>query len=100
MSSSPFIPDKFERLFVSYSHACYTSESTVDIKCSTVYLYPFLNIKLRVWALLLHAGALMPGAFVAAKVEKVLSDGLSLSFLSFFSGTVDQFHLAEVTCSA
>ena len=42
----------------------------------------------------------MPGAFVAAKVEKVLSDGLSLSFLSFFSGTVDQFHLAEVTCSA
>lgn len=38
----------------------------------------------------------MPGALVTAKIEKILSDGLSLSFLSFFTGTVDQFHLAEV----
>lgn len=38
----------------------------------------------------------MPGALVSAKIEKVLSDGLSLSFLTFFSGTADQFHLAQV----
>ena len=42
----------------------------------------------------------MPGALVAAKVEKVLSDGLILSFLSFFTGTVDHFHLAEVHAPA
>ena len=42
----------------------------------------------------------MPGALVAAKIEKVLSDGLTLSFLSFFTGTVDQFHLAEVKKTA
>ena len=38
----------------------------------------------------------MPGALVEASVKHVLSDGLLLSFLAFFTGTVDQFHLAQV----
>ena len=41
----------------------------------------------------------MPGALVDAQVQHVLSDGLVLSFLTFFTGTVDQFHLAQVTPS-
>ncbi len=36
---------------------------------------------------------LLPGALVAAKVRGVLSDGLLMSFLTFFHGTVHQFHL-------
>lgn len=43
------------------------------------------------------AGALLPGALVDAQVTNVVSDGLLLSFLNFFSGTVDQFHLPKVT---
>lgn len=43
------------------------------------------------------AGALLPGALVDAQVTNVVSDGLVLSFLTFFSGTVDQFHLPQVT---
>lgn len=43
------------------------------------------------------AGALLPGALVEAQVTNVVSDGLVLSFLTFFSGTVDQFHLPQVT---
>ncbi len=39
------------------------------------------------------AGSLQPGALVAARVRSVLSDGLLVSFLTFFSGTVDPFHL-------
>ena len=39
----------------------------------------------------------MPGALVEAEVKQVVSDGLVLSFLTFFTGTVDQFHLAQVT---
>ena len=30
-------------------------------------------------------------------MTNVVSDGLALSFLTFFSGTVDQFHLPQVT---
>ncbi len=44
----------------------------------------------------LCAGALMPGALVEAHIQHVVSDGLVLSFLTFFTGTVDQFHLAQV----
>ena len=40
-----------------------------------------------------RAGSLVPGALVAARVRAVLSDGLLCSFLTFFSGTVDPFHL-------
>lgn len=40
-------------------------------------------------------GALLPGSLVAATVRDVLSDGVVLSFLTFFSGTVDPFHLNE-----
>lgn len=39
------------------------------------------------------AGSLMPGALVTARVRNVLSDGLLVSFLTFFSGTIDPFHL-------
>jgi len=38
---------------------------------------------------------LTPGMLVAAKVQAVLQDGLLLSFLTYFTGTVDWFHLAE-----
>ncbi|KAL6772122.1 hypothetical protein ACKKBG_A29005 [Auxenochlorella protothecoides x Auxenochlorella symbiontica] len=43
----------------------------------------------------MHIGALLPGSLVAATVRDVLSDGVVLSFLTFFSGTVDPFHLNE-----
>lgn len=39
--------------------------------------------------------ALVPGMLVSATVQSVLSDGLVLSFLTFFSGTVDSYHLQE-----
>ncbi len=41
----------------------------------------------------LDLGALQPGALVAARVRARLSDGLLLSFLTFFTGTVDPFHV-------
>ena len=31
-----------------------------------------------------------------ARVRNVLSDGLLLSFLTYFNGTIDSFHLAQV----
>ena len=37
--------------------------------------------------------ALLPGALVSARVRAVLPDGLQLSFLTYFTGTVDWFHL-------
>ena len=37
--------------------------------------------------------ALQPGDLVSCRVRAVLTDGLSLSFLGLFSGTVDWFHL-------
>ena len=40
--------------------------------------------------------ALAPGMLVNARVRNVLGDGLLLSFLTFFSGTVDAFHLGTV----
>jgi rRNA biogenesis protein RRP5 len=41
----------------------------------------------------LNIDTLVPGALVSARVRNVLSDGLLLSFLTFFTGTVDPFHL-------
>ncbi|KAK9832620.1 hypothetical protein WJX81_004603 [Elliptochloris bilobata] len=43
----------------------------------------------------LTLGALMPGMLVNAKVRHVLSDGLLVSFLTFFNGTIDCFHLHQ-----
>ncbi|GBG61584.1 hypothetical protein CBR_g22381 [Chara braunii] len=40
-------------------------------------------------------GSLFPGMLVNAKVTAVLEDGLQVSFLTYFTGTVDRFHLAE-----
>ena len=57
-------------------------------------LVTFCSAALRV---LFAAGALLPGALVDAQVTSVVSDGLTLSFLTFFSGTVDQFHLGQVS---
>jgi rRNA biogenesis protein RRP5 len=37
--------------------------------------------------------ALLPGALVSARVRAVLPDGLQLTFLTYFTGTVDWFHL-------
>ena len=43
------------------------------------------------------AASLLPGSLVNARVRHILGDGLQLSFLTYFSGTVDIFHLAQVT---
>lgn len=42
----------------------------------------------------LTIGSLLPGSLVAARVRSVLSDGLLVSFLTFFSGTIDPFHIS------
>ena len=44
----------------------------------------------------LTIGSLLPGMLVTAKVRNVLSDGLLVSFLTFFNGTIDCFHLTQV----
>lgn len=47
-------------------------------------------------AIPLHmAGSLLPGALVNARVKAVLSDGLLVSFLTYFTGTIDPFHLGQ-----
>lgn len=43
--------------------------------------------------------SLRPGALVNAKIRNVLSDGLIASFLTFFTGTVDPFHLGKALSS-
>ena len=47
------------------------------------------------------AGSLLPGSLVNVRVRNVLSDGLLVSFLTYFNGTIDSFHLAQVphSCS-
>ncbi|KAK3281517.1 hypothetical protein CYMTET_10693 [Cymbomonas tetramitiformis] len=40
-----------------------------------------------------NIGNLMPGMLVSAKVRAVLPDGLLVTFLSYFTGTVDWYHL-------
>lgn len=47
------------------------------------------------------AGSLLPGSLVNARVRNILSDGLLVSFLTYFNGTIDSFHLAQVrhSCS-
>lgn len=47
-----------------------------------------------------NIGSLVPGALVTARVRHVLSDGLLLSFLTFFTGTVDPFHLGTAAKAA
>lgn len=39
---------------------------------------------------------LIPGMMVNARVNAVLSNGIMLSFLTYFTGTVDVFHLKEL----
>ena len=39
--------------------------------------------------------SLRPGAMVNARVAAVMKDGLSVTFLTFFSGTIDRFHLSK-----
>ena len=36
---------------------------------------------------------LLPGSLVPAQIEQVLGDGLRLRFHTYFTGTVDCFHL-------
>jgi rRNA biogenesis protein RRP5 len=43
----------------------------------------------------LNISSLQPGDLVAARVRSILSDGLLVSFLTFFSGTIDPFHIAS-----
>ncbi|CAL5224877.1 g7636 [Coccomyxa viridis] len=43
----------------------------------------------------LTIGSLLPGMLVNVKVRNVLSDGLLVSFLTFFNGTIDCFHLTQ-----
>lgn len=42
-----------------------------------------------------NIASLLPGYLVNAKVGKILSDGIIVSFLTFFNGTVDPFHLGQ-----
>ena len=44
------------------------------------------------------AGSLLPGTLVNARVKAVLSDGLQMSFLTYFTSTVDPFHLGQARC--
>ncbi len=44
----------------------------------------------------LTIGSLLPGMLVNARVRNVLSDGLLVSFLTYFNGTIDCFHLGQV----
>lgn len=43
-----------------------------------------------------NAGTLLPGMLVNARVRRILQDGLVVSFLMYFQGSVDVFHLREV----
>ena len=43
-------------------------------------------------------GSLMPGSLVNARIRNVLPDGLLVSFLTYFNGSIDRFHLSQV-CS-
>ncbi|KAG2446158.1 hypothetical protein HXX76_000753 [Chlamydomonas incerta] len=43
---------------------------------------------------------LLPGALLNIKVRKVLSNGLLVSFLTFFHGTVDSYHLPAASPAA
>ncbi|EFJ44854.1 rRNA processing protein Rrp5/programmed cell death protein 11 [Volvox carteri f. nagariensis] len=45
-------------------------------------------------------GAVLPGALLNVKVRKVLSNGLLVSFLTFFHGTVDLYHLPAASAAA
>ena len=42
-----------------------------------------------------NINSLVPGSLVSAKVRNVLSDGILVSFLTFFVGTIDPFHLGQ-----
>ena len=43
-----------------------------------------------------RAGGLLPGMLVQARVRSCTTGGVLVSFLTFFSGTVDVFHLQQV----
>lgn len=43
----------------------------------------------------INISTLLPGSLVNARVRNVLSDGLLLSFLTFFTATIDPFHLGS-----
>ncbi|XP_010557958.1 PREDICTED: rRNA biogenesis protein RRP5 isoform X2 [Tarenaya hassleriana] len=42
---------------------------------------------------------LMPGMMVNARVQSVLENGIMLAFLTYFTGTVDLFHLQNPLCN-
>jgi rRNA biogenesis protein RRP5 len=39
--------------------------------------------------------SLLPGMLVNARVRAVLSDGLSVNFMTYFTATIDAFHLGD-----
>ena len=41
----------------------------------------------------MNVSTLLPGMLVNSRVKQILSDGLSVSFMTYFSGTVDCFHV-------
>ncbi|KAK9804637.1 hypothetical protein WJX73_002075 [Symbiochloris irregularis] len=43
----------------------------------------------------LDMDALLPGSLVSVRIKHLAADGLLVSFLSFFQGTIDAFHLRE-----
>ncbi|KAG2498018.1 hypothetical protein HYH03_004276 [Edaphochlamys debaryana] len=44
--------------------------------------------------------SLMPGSLINVKVRKVLSNGILVSFLTFFQGTIDLYHLPAASPAA
>lgn len=52
------------------------------------------NSQLQEWDGL-NLSALLPGSLVTARVRAVLKDGLTVSFMTYFHGTIDLYHLAE-----
>ena len=47
--------------------------------------------------LMMVAGSLLPGSLVNARIRDVLADGLLVSFLTYFNGSIDRFHLSHVS---
>ena len=46
-----------------------------------------------------NISTLLPGMLVNARVKQILADGISVSFMTYFSGTVDCFHTGNVAAS-
>lgn len=44
----------------------------------------------------MNISSLLPGMLVTATIHQILSNGLWLTFLNYFTGTIDMFHLDNI----